>query len=150
MAWAVFEYDCTLSTLSSKRGAFGIAELPARLPCSENLWEAHSAQAWASMISFSTSPPEGLLFYPFLRDIIAQKSVLEAAPAWAKRICSQAIGRLLWDLQEVEDASTPNVLGLPSLTVAHESTKSTLLKSLSNLHDSLVHPTCISDIVNMK
>lgn len=150
MAWSVFEFDCTLCTLTSKRGAFSIAELPARLPCSESVWEAHSSQAWASMLPFASSPATGLLFYPLLRDIIAQKPALAQVPAWAKRLCAQAIGRLLWDLREIEDASTPSILGLPSLGRAHNETKTTLLKSLTALHDSLSRPTCTSDLVNMK
>ena len=150
IAWSVFEYDCTMSTLTSKRGAFKIAELPARLPCIESIWEAHSPQAWASMISFATSPPLGLAFYPLLRDIIAQRPVLDSVPAWAKRLCAQAIGRLLWDLREIEDASSPLILGLQSLATNHLETKRDLLKSLAALHDSSSHPTCTSDIVNMK
>lgn len=150
LAWAVFEFDCTLSTLTSKRGAFNIAELPTRLPCAESLWEAHSAQAWASMVSFAPSPPSGLLFYHILRETIAGKSELDPAPAWGKRICAQVIGRLLWDLREIEDASSSDMLGLPSLASSHQQTKLTLLKSLAAVHDSLSHPTCTSDIVNLK
>ncbi|KAK5075678.1 hypothetical protein LTR70_010026 [Exophiala xenobiotica] len=85
VAWAVFEFDCTLSTMTGKRGTFSIAELPAKLPCSESLCETHSAKAWASMISFATSPPDGVLFYPLLRDILAHKPIANSNPAWAKR-----------------------------------------------------------------
>lgn len=150
IAWSAFEYDCTLSTLTSKRGAFNIAELPARLPCMESMWEAHSAQSWASLLSFTSSPAAGLPFYAILRDIIAQKPVLGSVPPWAKRLCAQAIGRMLWDLREIEDACSPHILGLPSLVASHQETKRALLTSLTELHDSLSNPTCTSDIVNMK
>lgn len=150
MAWSVFEYDCTLSTLTSKRGAFTMAELPARLPCSDSIWEAHSAQAWVSMLPFASSPATGLLFYPLIRDIIAQRAVLGPVPAWAKRLCAQAIGRLLLDLRELEETSTPNILGLSSLRTANEETKMSLLNSLSAIHDSLSSPSSTSDLVNMK
>ncbi|KAF2184126.1 hypothetical protein K469DRAFT_634275 [Zopfia rhizophila CBS 207.26] len=149
MAWSVFEFDCTLSTLTSKRGAFRIAELPSRLPCSESIWEAHSAQAWAAILPFATCPPAGLPFYTLLRDVIAQKPGLDSVPAWAKRLCVHAIDRMLYDMRELEDASAPNILGLSSLTVAHRETKRALLASLTLLQDSLSRPMCTSDIVNM-
>lgn len=150
MAWAVFEFDCTLSTMTSKRAAFRIAELPSRLPCSESIWEAHSARAWAALVPFSASPPTGLLFYPVLRQIIAKGTVPSNAPAWAKRLCAQAIARILHDMKETQDASAPNVLGLPSMTEAHEQTKRSLLASLGALEGSLATPMCTADVVNMK
>ena len=150
VAWSIFEYDCTLSTLTSKRGAFSIAELPARLPCSESLWEAHSPQAWASMISFATGPANGFLLHPLLRDTIAHKSMLNAVPAWAKRICAQVISRLLWDLREIEDISSPDIMGIPSLAAGHQETKRNLLQSLDELEASVTSPTCTSEITNMK
>lgn len=150
VAWAVFEFDCTLSTMTGKRGTFSIAELPAKLPCSESLWEAHSAKAWASMISFATSPPDGVLFYPLLRDVLAHKPIANSNPAWAKRLCAQAVGRLLWDLKEIEDASQPNILGLPSLAQSQKATRQRLLESLTLLHDSLSKPTSTAEVINMK
>jgi hypothetical protein len=150
LAWSAFEYDCTLSTLTSKRGAFNVAELPARLPCAESLWEAHSSQAWASMISLTHSPPAGLSFYPLLRDFLAGKTGLKSVPAWGKRICAHVIGRMLWDLREIEDTASPDGLGLPSLAASHENTKVILLKSLERVHDSLSQPISTSDIINMK
>jgi hypothetical protein len=150
VAWSVFEFDCTLSTLTSKRGAFSISELPTKLPCSESLWDAPSANAWASVVSFSASPVEGVPFYPLLRSIIARKTVSESVPAWAKRICTLVLSRLLWDLRELEDASTPDVLGLPSLADSHKATRENLLASLMALSNSLSRPTCTYDVINMK
>lgn len=150
MAWSVFEFDCVLSMLTSKRGAFRIAELPSRLPCSESIWEAHSAQAWAAILPFAKTPPAGLPFYPLLQDIISQKPIPDSAPAWAKRLCVHGVARTLHDLREIEDAGAPNILGLPNLSVAHQETKQALLRALVSLQDSLSHPTCTSEIVNMK
>ena len=150
VAWSVFEFDCTLSTLTGKRGAFKIAELPRKLPCSESLWEAHSAKAWASMISFATSPPGGVPLYPLLRGVIAQQPISATVPAWAKRLAVQAISRMLWDLKEIEDASASDILGVPSLAAAHKATREPLLKGLNALYDALSSPTCVSDVFNMK
>ncbi|KAJ5587130.1 uncharacterized protein N7459_002895 [Penicillium hispanicum] len=149
VAWSVFEFDCTLSTLTGKRGAFSISELPKRLPFSESLWEAPSANAWASVASFSTSPPSGIPFYPLLRNIISRKRVSDSAPAWAKRICALVITRLLWDLREMEDASCSDVLGLPSLADSHKASRENLLTSLMVVNDSLSRPISNYEVINM-
>jgi hypothetical protein len=150
MAWTVFEFDCTVSTMTSKKAAFRIAELPSRLPCSENVWEAHSARAWAALVPFATSSPAGLPFYPTLREIIAHGRTAYPAPAWALRLCGVAIGSVLYDLKEVQDLSAPGVLGMQSMTQAYQDTRQSLLSGLSSLEASLVKPTCTADVVNMK
>ncbi|KAL1849963.1 hypothetical protein Plec18170_007059 [Paecilomyces lecythidis] len=149
VAWSVFEFDSTLSTLTSKRGAFSISELPTKLPCAESLWDAPSANAWASVVSFSASPPDGIPFYPLLRSIIARKTVSNSVPAWAQRICVLVISRVLWDLRELEDASSPDVVGLSSLADSHKATRENLLASMTALSDSLSRPTCTYDVINM-
>lgn len=150
VAWSVFEFDCALSTLTRKRGTFSISELPTKLPCSESLWEAPSAKAWASMVSFSASPPTGIPFYPLLRKINAHKTTLDSVPAWAKRICALVISRLLWDLREMEDASSPDVLGLQSLAESHKASREILLGSLISVSDALSRPTSTYEVINMK
>ncbi|PSN72957.1 hypothetical protein BS50DRAFT_174443 [Corynespora cassiicola Philippines] len=148
ISWSVFEFDCVLSTLTSKRGAFRIAELPSRLPCCENIWSAHSAQAWVAILPFATSSPPGMLFYPLLQDIIAGKPVPGHTPAWGKRLCVHALSRMLWDLREVEDAGINN-LGLSALATAHQETKHSLLQALLALEAALSRPTSTFEIVNM-
>lgn len=150
VAWSVFEFDCTLSTLTSKRGAFSISELPTKLPCAESLWEAPSAKAWASMVSFSASSPTGIPFYPLLRNITSRKTALDSVPAWAKRISALVLSRLLWDLREMEDASAPDVLGLQSLAESHKATRKTLLASLVTISDALSKPANTYEVINMK
>lgn len=154
MAWCVFEFDCVLATTTSKKPAFRVAELPPRLPCEESLWEAHSARAWAALVSFSassgSSSSSGLPFYPTLREIIATGKARGDMPAWALRICAVALGRVLYDLKEMQDASAPRVLGLPSMSRAYHETRRTLLASLESLAASVGRPRCTADVVNMK
>lgn len=150
IAWSVFEFDCTLSTLTGKRGTFSVSELPVKLPCSENLWDAPSSNAWASVVSFSASPPGGIPFYPLLRSIISRQVVPDFVPSWSKRICALVISRLLWDLREMRDASAPDVLGLSSLSDGHKAALQNLLDSLMAINDSLTTPTCTYDVMNMK
>ncbi|KAI1360193.1 hypothetical protein F5Y08DRAFT_317903 [Xylaria arbuscula] len=149
LAWSIFEFDCTLSTLTSKRGTFRIAELPSRLPCSESLWEAHTAHAWGSILPFARGPPIGVPLYALLRDLMAYQPLPDYVPAWGKRLFAHVIGRMLHDLREIEDASSPANLGLSSLAKAHQETKSTLLKSLTLIQMSLSKPMCTSDLVSM-
>ncbi|WP_237150030.1 hypothetical protein, partial [Metapseudomonas otitidis] len=85
-----------------------------------------------------------------LRSIISRKVVPDFVPSWSKRICALVISRLLWDLREMRDASTPDVLGLSSLSDSHKAALQSLLGSLMALNDSLTTPTCTYDVVNMK
>lgn len=150
IAWSVFEFDCSLSTLTSKRGAFSISELPTKVPCPENVWEAPSANAWASLAGLCTSPPSGILFCPLLRETIAQNSISSTVPPWGKRICALVICRLLWDLREIEDISSSKLLGISSSVDIHKATREGLLSSLSAVSSSLSRPNCLNDVVNLK
>lgn len=150
VAWSVFEFDCTMSTLTSKRGALSISELPIKAPCLENLWEAPSANAWASVASFSTGIQSDISFYPLLQNIIAQRDIRNVTPAWAKRLCSLVISRFLGDLREIEEISSSKVLGLSSLVDVHKKTRENLLASLSGMSNSFSRPTCMNEMANIK
>jgi hypothetical protein len=150
ITWASFEYDCSLCTLSSRRGAVDLHELRSRLPCAEALWEAPSAQAWSALASCATSSLMGAFLPQMLRDIFAQTPIPADVPAWGKRLCAQVIGRLLWDLKQLEMASMSSFLGLPSLTSAHKPTKVVLLQCLSNLCESISRPSCTADLIHLK
>jgi hypothetical protein len=150
ITWSSFEYDCSLCTLTSRRGIVDLHELPSRLPCAEALWEAPSAQAWSALASCATSSLMGAFLPQMLRDIFAQKPIRPDVPAWGKRLCAQVIGRLLWDLKQLEMASMSSFLGLPSLTSAHKPTKAVLLKCLSNLCESISRPSCTADLIHLK
>ncbi|ETN36250.1 uncharacterized protein HMPREF1541_08527 [Cyphellophora europaea CBS 101466] len=151
VAWMVFEFDCTVSMMTNKRGAFSISELPTRLPCADSLWEAQcaSAKAWASMVFFSTESRRGLQTYTLMQQLTSQRSVISTIPSWGKRLCAQTISRLLWDLKEMKDASAPIALGIPSIAAGYKSSNDTLLQSLNILNESLSSPINMSDIVNM-
>jgi len=124
-------------------------ELPMELPCHDSLWEAPSAQAWAALAARSTSPVKGVILPRVLRDVFAQKPRPSEVSTWGKRICAQIIGRLLWDLKQIEMVSMSDFLGLPSLTAAHKPTKEVLLACLSNLCSSITHPTCTADLIHL-
>lgn len=117
------------------------------MPCAEALWEAPNAQAWASLLesgTFVLSPyaDKGAPFYPTLRDVISEKIPPESLTSWGKRLCAQAMGRVLWDFKELEESvlsvggSSSNGgggLGLPMLSPGLKPAKETLLKSLMSL-----------------
>lgn len=149
LAWSIFEYDCSFSTLSNRRGAITLNDISTRMPCAEALWEAPNAQAWASLLelrTFTQTPyaDKGTLFYPTLRDVISEKVSPETLTSWGKRLCAQAMGRILWDFKELEESvlsvggtstglASGGGLGLPMLSPGLKPAKETLLKSLMGL-----------------
>lgn len=154
LAWSIFEYDCSFSTLSNRRGAITLNDISTSMPCAEALWEAPNAQAWAALLEpkHSTQLPcaeKGKLFYPTLRDVISEKVSPDNLTSWGKRLCSQAMGRILWDFKELEESvlsvggtSTGGLgngggLGLPMLSPGLKPAKETLLKSLMTLCESI-------------
>ncbi|KAL7269183.1 hypothetical protein RUND412_008163 [Rhizina undulata] len=156
LAWAIFEYDCSFSTLSNRRGAITLNDISTRMPCSEALWEAPNAQAWKSIVASeysSMSIPskalvlKGLPFYPTLKDLIAGKVQAETLNSWGKRLCAGAIGRILWDFKELEESvlsvggtdpiGDENGLGLPMLSPGFKPAKEKLLKTLMGITECI-------------
>lgn len=150
IAWSVFEYDCSLCTLTSRRGAVDLPELPSHLPCTEPLWDAPSAQAWAALYSRLSSTARGAPTSKVLRSLLAGKSVPPQLPAWSKRLCAQSIGRLLWDLKQLDIMATPEYLKLPSLSAAQRQTKSMLLQGLTTICESMYSPFTTADLIHYK
>lgn len=150
IAWASFEYDCSLCTLTNRRGAVDLSELPARLPCSESLWEAPSAHAWAALKFRSPSKAQGAKLSSVLKAAMAGKLLGGHVSMWGRRLCGQVIGRLLWDLKQLEALSTTEYFGLPSLFKAHQHSKSSLLRGLDSLLESMEQPCSTSDLVSYK
>lgn len=149
LTWASFEYDCTLCTLTNRRGAVDLAELPDKLPCSESLWEAPSAQAWNVLRSHLPGDKSNASFPDALRDNLAGKTH-RGLTAWGKRLGAQVIGRLLWDLKQLQIMSMPDFLGLTSLLSAQHQSKTALLDGLDRLTESMASPGSIADLINYK
>jgi hypothetical protein len=99
LAWSVFEYDCSLCTLTNRRGMVDLGELPSKLPCPEALWEAPSAQAWRTLSSRSSTVYFGLSLMSVVRAITAGKKMPTGLSSWGRRLCGQVIGRLLLGLE---------------------------------------------------
>lgn len=70
--------------------------------------------------------------------------------SWAKRLCAQVMGRLLWDLKQLEVVAMPEYCGLGSLISAHRESKTSLLKGLNSLVESLATPLSTSDLISYK
>ncbi|UNI24317.1 hypothetical protein JDV02_010074 [Purpureocillium takamizusanense] len=148
VAWASFEYDCSLCTLTNRRGAVDLSELPARLPCSDSLWDAQSANAWAALKSRAPSRGQGAMLSGVLGLIISGRPLVEHVSMWGKRLCAQIIGRLLWDLKQLEKLSTPEYCGLPSLFKSHQQSKVSLLRGLDSLLTLMTEPASTSDLIS--
>ncbi|KAI1611552.1 hypothetical protein EDD36DRAFT_409050 [Exophiala viscosa] len=148
IAWSVFEYDCSLCTLTSKRGAVDLPELPSHLPCAEPLWDAPSAQAWAALYSRLSSTARGAPTSTVLRSLLTSKTLPPNLPAWSKRLCAQSIGRLLWDLKQLDIMSTPEYLKLPSMSAAQRQTKAMLLQGLTTICESMYSPITTAELIH--
>ncbi|KAI5785793.1 fungal-specific transcription factor domain-containing protein [Geopyxis carbonaria] len=104
LAWSIFEYDSSFSTLSNRRGAITLSDITIRIPCSESLWEAPTAQAWHTLLTTTESDTRGMPFYTTLQAIISSRFSPRLLTSWGKRICAQAMGRMMWDFKELEES----------------------------------------------
>ena len=150
IAWSSFEYDCSLCTLTSRRGAVDLPELPSNLPCAEPLWDAPSAQAWAALYCRLSPTARSAPTAKVLRNLLAGKGVPDDLPAWSKRLCAQNIGRLLWDLKQLDIMSTSEYLKLPSLSAAQRHTKTILLQGLNAICESMYSLTSTAELIHYK
>jgi hypothetical protein len=148
--WASFEYDCSLCTLTSRRGAVDLSELPRRLPCPDPIWEASSATAWAALRSRLSPDALGTPYSSVIAAVLSNNPVPEHTSSWGKRLCGQIIGRMLWDLKQLEILSMRHYFGLPSLSAAQQQPKASLLRALDNLLKSLDRPISTSDLISYK
>lgn len=149
-AWAAFEYDCSLCTLTSRRGVVDLSELPSILPCSESIWSAGSAHAWFALQSRSGVDSLNPSLSTIIKLTLAGKDIPSFVGSWAKRLCSQVLGRLLWDLKQLEVLAMPEHCGLVSMLNGHRESKKSLLSGLNNLTDSLRKPSSTSDLISYK
>ncbi|KAJ4265275.1 hypothetical protein NW762_004560 [Fusarium torreyae] len=147
-AWAAFEYDCSLCTLTSRRGVVDLNELPSLLPCPESIWNATSAQAWFALVS-RLGPDSSRPSLPVvLKLTLAGRETPSFLGSWTKRLCAQVMGRLLWDLWQLEVVAMPEFLDLGSIISAHRESKKSLLKGLNTIVESLSVPSSTSDLIS--
>jgi len=103
LAWGIFEYDSSFSTLSNRRGAITISDIAIGIPCSELLWEAPTATAWEALLAHEPDVRK-LLFYRTLKGILSGEFDANILTSWGKRLCAQAMGRIMWDFKELEES----------------------------------------------
>lgn len=139
LAWGIFEYDSSFSTLSNRRGAITLSDICTRMPCSEALWEAPTAAAWRALFVSNPTPSlnpdleiRGFPFYPTLKDIMSGRQDARTITSWGKRICAQAMGRIMWDVKELEES----VLAVAPAPGGFAPQKDKLLRSLALVRDS--------------
>jgi hypothetical protein len=147
LAWSSFEYDCTLCTLTNRRGAVDLSELPATLPSAETLWQAPSAQAWKALQQQSPHA-EGAVLSGLLRSLLAGEMLPSYVSSWGKRLCSQIVGRLLWDLKQMEAIWVSDYLGVTDLSTAQKQMKKTLLVAFGNLATTMRLANSNSELID--
>lgn len=149
-AWAAFEYDCSLCTLTSRRGAVDLGELPRKLPCTESLWNAASPQAWLALRSRLSPASFSPNLFVVLKTCLAGKEIDFTLGSWAKRLGAQVLGRLLWDMKELEVVAMPNRLGLHSLLNPYQESKRSILNALDSLRKLTATPSSTPDLITYR
>ncbi|EGY14159.1 uncharacterized protein VDAG_05323 [Verticillium dahliae VdLs.17] len=137
-----------LCTLTSHRGAVDLSELPRTLPCTESLWNAPSAQAWVALRSRLGPGSLSTTLSTILKAVLAGHAFPSCLGTWAKRLCGQVIGRLLWDLKQLEIVAMPEHFGLTSLLSAHQQSKQSLLGALRKLLESMGTVSTTSELIS--
>ncbi|KAH0828524.1 hypothetical protein FOPE_01487 [Fonsecaea pedrosoi] len=148
LAWTVFGFDYTLSTLTSKRGGIDLSELPTRLPCADSLWTAPSAQAWAALKVDMSETATGASLAFCLRSIVAGKQLPPDLPPYSRRYCTTVLDRLLWDLKQLDMVFMTGCLGLPQSSSGQQERKTTLLEILGKIRHSLSRPRSNEELIN--
>jgi hypothetical protein len=103
LAWGIFEYDSSFSTLSNRRGAISLSDVTIRIPCSESLWSAPDAATWNARLAHEPHI-RGFAFYPTIKGILVGRFDAKLLTSWGKRLCAQAMGRIMWDFKELEES----------------------------------------------
>lgn len=152
VTWSCFEYDCSLCTLTGRRGAIDLSELPSRLPCTEALWDAPTAMAWRALGSHASPTSFGASVDVVLRNIMAGRPIPSdiSLSSWAKRLCGQIIGRLLWDLKQLDTLSLCGWLGRPPLLSAQNQAKVSLLQGFDSLALTIDCPFSTKELIDYK
>lgn len=147
LAWCSFEYDCSLCTLTNRRGAVDLSELPSSLPFAEPLWQASSAQAWKALQS-QPLYSEGAGLTNLLQNLLSGEVLPAHISSWGKRLCSQVIGRLLWDLKQMEAIWVSDYLGVTELSSAQKQMKKTLLVAFGSLATTMRLASTVSELID--
>jgi hypothetical protein len=91
IAWLLFEFDCTICTLTSSRPCISIHDLKLNLPCDADVWECR--RPWQDGPSFTQAFTNVL------------QGNLDPNLSWySKRLISQTLGRGIWDYAELESS----------------------------------------------
>lgn len=102
IAWLIFEFDCTVCTLTASRPCMSLHDLNNNLPCDEDVWECK--RPWK----------DGLKFKQTISDILQGKDI-PATNWYSRRLISQALGRSVWDYVELESNAVFRTLRMPEM-----------------------------------
>lgn len=127
-----------------------LGELPRKLPCIESLWNAASPQAWLALRSRLSPASFSPNLFVMLKSCLAGKEVDFTLGSWAKRLCAQVLGRLLWDLKELEVVAMPSRLGLNSLLNPYQESKRSILTALDMLRNLTASPASTPDLITYR
>lgn len=148
LAWAAFEYDCSLCILTNRRAAVDLSEIPKTFPCAEALWQARTASTWKALMSHMSKNATDASTQSIILGLLAGHAPPSDLPFWARRLSAQLISRQLWDTKQSETAYMFESFTLPSAREAQLETRAHLLSGLQILAESVASPTDVSGLLN--
>lgn len=109
LSWGVFENDSSATFLYNARPYIRLARMPIHLFCSDELWEAKTAQEWAALRDSHNQVLRGPYFPDLLDEIMVSDDGLPVSRLTNirhQRILMLTISRMEWTLKDIR-ASTP-------------------------------------------
>jgi hypothetical protein len=102
LAWAVYEYDSSVSFLHNNRPYITVGDMALDLPCSAAHWEAETCQSWASLHPWGYVP----VLMPFRTTIRllfdnTPDPVSKIAEECHRRLIIMTLLRMLWTVKEI-------------------------------------------------
>lgn len=83
-----------------------------------------------------------------LRSLLSGEDLPVHVSSWGKRLCSQIIGRLLWDLKQMEAIWVSDYLGVTALSSAQKQMKKTLLVAFGSLATTMRLASTVSELID--
>jgi hypothetical protein len=102
LAWAVYEYDSSVSFLHNNRSYITVGDMTLDLPCSVAHWEAETSQSWVSLHPWGYAP----VLMPFRTTIRTlfdntPNPISKIAEESHRRLIILTLLRMIWTVKEI-------------------------------------------------
>lgn len=106
LGWAIYEIDASVTFLLNKRPYLSVSSMRLQLPSSEDLWEADSAQAWASLHPSSPLAPLRKSFPAVLGLVFTgrdyDENIRSVKDPQHRHFLIVTLARMVWSIKEIQ------------------------------------------------